>query len=147
MAVFRYRMQNILNIKEKIEEQEKQNFAIMRKKLTDEEEKLDALKKRLDEITFDGKRIREDKINVIAIKENTALREYYEGEIKSQLLRVRAAEKNLDNAAIKMQNAIKERKIQEKLKEHAYEEFLVEEGRREAKEIDELTSYVYGQKE
>ena len=41
-------------------------------------------------------------------------------------------------------NKEKERKTQDKLKEHAFDEFKAELGRQEAKEIDELTSYTHG---
>lgn len=147
MAIFRYRMQNVLNIKEKLEEQEKQNFAVMRMRLTEEEEKLAALRDRRDQIARDGRKMREDKIDILSIKENTALASFIEEQIKAQTMKVMAAEKNLENARVKMQNAIAERKIHEKLKENAFDEFIKEEGMKEAKEIDELTSYVYGQKE
>ena len=45
MAVFRYRMQNILEIKEKQEEQQRTVFAEAQRRLADEEEKLEELKK------------------------------------------------------------------------------------------------------
>lgn len=147
MAIFRYRMQNILNIKEKLEEQEKQNFAVMRARLTEEEEKLSALKQRREDVADAGRRMREDKIDILSIKENTALASFVEEQIKAQTMKVMAAEKNLENARMRMQSAIQERKIHEKLKENAFDEFVREEAMKEAKEIDELTSYVYGQKE
>ena len=147
MARFIYKMQNILNIKEKLEEQEKQNFALMRVKLTEEEDKLAALKDRRNAVAEEGKKMREDKINILSIKENTALASFLDEQIKGQSIKVMAAEKNLENARVRMQNAIQERKIHEKLKENAFDEFIKEEGMKEAKEIDELTSYVYGQKE
>lgn len=139
-------MQNILNIKEKLETQEKQNFAMMRMRLNEEEEKLDNLKKRREAVAEEGKRMRLESIDILSIKENSALAKYLDDEIKGQLLKVRAAEKNLENARVKMQQAIQERQIQEKLKENAFNEFMHEENMAEAKEIDELTSYVYGQK-
>ena len=43
MARFRYRMQSILNIKEKLEEQAKMEFAAARMHLDEEEEKLQVL--------------------------------------------------------------------------------------------------------
>lgn len=147
MAIFRYGMQNVLNIKEKLEEQEKQNFAMMRVRLTEEEEKLEALKVRREQVALEGKKMREDKIDILSIKENTALASYIDEEIKGQRVKVMAAEKNLENARRRMQDAMQERKIHEKLRENAFEEFMKEEGIKEAKEIDELTSYVYGQKD
>lgn len=147
MAIFRYGMQNVLNIKEKLEEQEKQNFAMMRVRLTEEEEKLETLKARREQVALEGKKMREDKIDILSIKENTALASYIDEEIKGQRVKVMAAEKNLENARKRMQDAMQERKIHEKLRENAFEEFMKEEGIKEAKEIDELTSYVYGQKD
>ena len=41
---------------------------------------------------------------------------------------------------------MQERKIQEKLRENAFEAFMKEENAREGKEVDELVSYTYGQK-
>ena len=35
---------------------------------------------------------------------------------------------------------------QEKLREKAFEQFVAEENSKESKEVDELTSYTYGQK-
>lgn len=147
MARFRYRMQNILNIKEKMEEQEKQNFAVMRGRLNEEEEKLEALREKQREIIEYGIKIRNDVIDVLKIKENTAQKEYIDGEIRSQVMRVKAAEKNLELARAKMQTAIQERKIHEKLRENAFDQFIKEENLAEAKEIDELTSFTYGRKD
>ena len=40
MAVFRYRMQNILNLKAKLEDQERMAFAQARAKLDEEQQKI-----------------------------------------------------------------------------------------------------------
>ena len=46
-----------------------------------------------------------------------------------------------------MQEAVQERKIHEKMREKAFERFIAEMNAAEVKEIDELTSYVYGTKD
>ena len=46
----------------------------------------------------------------------------------------------------KLTGLMQERKMHEKLKEHAFEAFMQDEKKREGKEVDELTSYTYGQK-
>ena len=139
-------MQNILNIKEKMEEMEKMNFAEMRLKLTEEENKLEELMRRKEEIELEAKKLRNEKIDILKIKENTSLMEYLDSSIKTQTLRVRAAEKNLDIARKKMTVAVQERQIQEKLRENALDEFMKEENAAELKEIDQLTSFTFGQK-
>lgn len=146
MAKFKYRMQNILNIKEKFEEQAKQNFAVMQARLNEEEAALAALNNRRDVIAEESRMLRLQTINVLKIKENEALLKYLDEQIKNQMIKVRTAEKNLDMARVKLQSARQEREIHEKLKEKAFEEFIHEENMNEAKEIDQLTSYTYGKK-
>ena len=66
--------------------------------------------------------------------------------IREQEKRVQKAQELLERARVRLQEVMMERKTHEKLREKAFEEFLQEESRRESKEIDELTSYTYGQK-
>lgn len=146
MARFRYRMQNILDIKSKLEEQEKNNFAMAKRKLDEEEERLQIILKRRGQLIEAAAKMREETINILELQENEYARKYVEEQIKIQVLNVRVAEKNLEIARVKMQQAIQERKIQDKLKEHAFEEFLQEINAAEIKEIDELTSYTHGSK-
>lgn len=48
---------------------------------------------------------------------------------------------------MKLTAAVKERKVQEKLKEKAFEEFLQELNAQEMKEIDEVVSFNYNNRE
>ena len=147
MARFRYRMQNILELKEKLEEQEKNNFASRRAALTEEEDKMDAVLAKRDAIVAEGKALRLTTIDINKIRENQRAKEYVEEAVKQQRVKVRIAEKNLDAARVKMQAAMQERKIHEKMREKACERFVEEQNAEEVKEIDQLTSYVYGTKE
>ena len=52
-------------------------------------------------------------------------------------------ERNTDEARKKLDNAIQERKIFEKLKENEFEKFKHEINAQEMKEVDELVSYTY----
>ena len=146
MGRFRFRMQNILGIKEKIEEQEKQAFAVAATKLAEEEELLEECKQKKEELEDEARELRRTKIDVLKLKESEALLKYQDEVIKAQLVKVRAAQKNLETQRIKMQKAIQERKTYDILREKAYEEFMKEENAAEAKEIDQLTSYTYGKK-
>ena len=47
---------------------------------------------------------------------------------------------------MKLTELMQERKMHEKLKENAFEEFKEEVKKQEGKEVDELTSYTYGQR-
>ncbi|MBO6300706.1 MAG: flagellar export protein FliJ [Lachnospiraceae bacterium] len=147
MARFNYRMQNILQLKEKMEEQERNNFAARRRALTEEEDKLQALINKRNAVAEEGKRLRQTVIDVRSIRENEDLQRYTEEQVKQQRIKVRVAEKSLDAARAKMQEAVQERKIHEKMREKAFERFIAEMNAAEVKEIDELTSYVYGTKD
>ncbi|MBO6205756.1 MAG: flagellar export protein FliJ [Lachnospiraceae bacterium] len=147
MAKFNYRMQNILQLKEKMEEQERNNFAARRRALTEEEDKLQALIDKRNAVAEEGKRLRQTVIDVRSIRENEDLQRYTEEQVKQQRIKVRVAEKSLDAARAKMQEAVQERKIHEKMREKAFERFIAEMNAAEVKEIDELTSYVYGTKD
>lgn len=147
MAKFNYRMQNILQLKEKMEEQERNNFAARRRALTEEEDKLAALIAKRNAVAEEGKRLRQTVIDVRSIRENEDLQRYTDEQVKQQRIKVRVAEKSLDAARAKMQEAMQERKIHEKMREKAFERFVAEVNAAEVKEIDELTSYVYGNKE
>ena len=69
-----------------------------------------------------------------------------EQKIADQKLRVERARAEFEKAREELEEAVKERKTHEKLKERQFDEFIREENRAESKSIDELTTYTYGQK-
>lgn len=147
MARFQYRMQSILNIKMKMETQAKQEFAAAKLALDKEEEGLKKLRMRKVEYEQEARRLRNGGLHVQDIKDNITAVSCMEEYIKAQVLQVRMAEAQVERARNRLKEVMQERKTHELLKEKAFDEFLREEGRRESKEIDELTSYTYGQKQ
>ncbi|NBI91719.1 flagellar export protein FliJ [Lachnospiraceae bacterium] len=146
MAKFIYRMQNILNLKLKLEEQQKMEFAAARKRLDEEEEKMELLLNRKAGYEEEGRRLREDSLNVQDIRDNRNAILQMDEYIAYQKVQVSKAEAELEKERQKLKEAMQERKIQEKLRENAFEAFMKEENAREGKEVDELVSYTYGQK-
>lgn len=144
MAKFNYRLQNILNLMVNFEEQAKQNFAERRRILTDEEERLENLTAKQEQLENYARELRTGDIDIKKIIENKYEQKYVEDEIKKQKVKVNVARKNLEAARVRMEDAVKERKIHEKLRENAFEDFVEEESAKELMEIDGLTSYVYG---
>ena len=137
MAKFTYRMQNILDIKIKLENQAKIAYATASRQLAEEQEKLREIlmrragyerkSKELVNGTLDIQEIRECKRAIDVMKS----------------LQVHAAEKTLEMARIELNRVMVERKTHEKLRERAFEEFKQEIAQAESKEIDELVSYNY----
>lgn len=144
MAKFIYRMQNILDIKLKMEDQAKASFAEANKELLNEEEKLEGLIRRREEYELEGQRLRLEKLNVIKLKDNSRALQVMKDMIKAQEMVVSIARDKVELARRKLQVAMQERKTQEKLKENAFEEFKHELGSEESKEVDELVSYRFG---
>lgn len=146
MARFIYRMQSILDIKAKMVEQARMEFAAARMRLTEEEEKLQGLINRKEAYEDEGRGLRKNDLKVMEIMENREAIARMDEFIAFQRERLRCARERLEAAREKLQIAMQESKTQEKLKEKAFDEFMKEENAREAKEIDELTSYTHGRK-
>lgn len=144
MAKFVYKMQNVLDIKMKMEEQAKASYALRRMKLSEEEEKLASCRNR--KLTYE-EAYRKSEEGVLNIRELNYYRnavEHMNGVIKNQMLAVHVAQKNLEEASKVLKNHMQERKTHEKLKEYAFDEFVRDLNAQENKEIDELVSYTYG---
>ncbi len=121
-------------------------FGFAQAKLNEEEERLRLLKERREGYIEEGRRMRMEVLDVRKLAENErsvkAMDEFVEGQREN----VRLAERAVEAARAKLTEAMKEVKIQEKLREQAFEAFLEEQKVAEAKEVDELVSYRYGQK-
>ena len=146
MARFRYKMQNILDIKEKMETQAKQLFSETKKVLDAETEALDALYARRAEIEQHAVDVLKGELHLHKIEDSQMSRIICEQKIADQKLRVERARAEFEKAREELEEAVKERKTHEKLKERQFDEFIREENRAESKSIDELTTYTYGQK-
>lgn len=144
MAKFVYRMQNILSLKEKLEEQAKMEYAAQRLKLSNEEEKEEKLKKEKLFYDMKARELMEKKLVIKDIIENAQTREVLKTLISDQHERVKKEAEELEKRRLKLEDVMKERKTQDKLKEKAFEEFKADINYQESKEIDQLTSYVYG---
>lgn len=147
MSKFIYRMQNILNVKYKLEDQAKTEFMLANQVLREEEEKLENLQDRKNGYEEAVRRLLQSQLQVDRIKENQEAVVRIEEFIKVQKDRVEEARRQVEIASAKLTELMQERKAQEKLKEKAFEVFLQEENARESKEIDELVSFTYGRKQ
>ncbi len=139
-------MQNILSIKEKMETQAKQRFGEAKRNLDLEEDALNKLFILREEIEEHAREVLTGDLDVHEIEDSQMSRIICDEKIAAQKLRVKAAEDELERARTELEEAVKERKTHEKLKEKQFDEFIREENRAESKVIDELTTYTYGQK-
>lgn len=143
MAKFIYKMQNILNIKMRLETQAKTEFAEAMARLEQEEEKMRRLILRKRGYETDIKAMADKRLDVNELKRSNEYVKIMQEMIKQQAVVLRIAEKNLDRARQKLNESIQDRKMHEKLKEKAFDEFKLELNDEEKKEIDELVSFSY----
>lgn len=146
MARFRYKMQSVLNIKLKMETQAKQEFASARAEYDEQVDKLNALEDRKRAYEREAQKLLDDVLSIRDILDNKMAIVRMDEYIKAQQFQVQLAASQVEKAREKLQEVMMERKTQETLKQKAFEAFLMEENRAESKEIDQLTSYTYGQK-
>lgn len=147
MAKFRYRMQNILNIKEKLEMQAKNEFAAANMELLEEQERLSVMLRENAALQEEGRKLRQKKsLSIRDIADNSLSVSLMKEKMKKQALAIHRAEQKVEEKRKAMTDLMQERKTQEVLRDKAFEVFLQEEKAEEGKQIDQLTSYTYGQK-
>ncbi|MBD5523981.1 MAG: flagellar export protein FliJ [Lachnospiraceae bacterium] len=146
MAKFAYRMQSILNIQYQLENQAKMELGRAQMWLLEEEEKLQGLIDRKEAYLEEGRRMRSDALSVNDLRDNRNAMLIMDEMIEVQRGQVALAEEAVEAARFKLQEIMQERKMHERLKEKAFDQFVKEENAAEGKAVDELTSYTYGQR-
>ena len=143
MAKFQYRMQNILNIKMKLEVQAKNAYGIANGKYQEEQKKLQTLMLRRMEYEKKLKGLMNGTIDVKKIAHARNDVNTMKTLVRRQMVEVHKAELEVERARQELNSIMLERKTHEKLRERAFEQFKKELAEQEAKEIDELVSYTY----
>lgn len=147
MAKFHYKLQSVLDIKQKLEEQEKIAFGLAMAKLQEEQEVLQNLM--IQKAGYDRKarKLLEGTINLLEINTCRKAIETMKARIRSQMMNVHKAEKQVEAVRQRLNEVMIERKTYEKLREKKFEDFKQELLYEEKKEVDELVSYTYHQGE
>ena len=143
MAKFRYRMQNILDIKMKLESQAKIAYGIANQKYMEEQRKLQEIILRRNSYE---KILKESMLGTIDVSQVTHARadvNTMKTIMRRQMIEVHKAERALEDARRALNEVMMERKTHEKLREKALDEFKAELNAAESKEIDQLVSYTY----
>ena len=143
MAKFVYRMENILQLKERLETQAKSEYAEMSARVVTEQNALRAIDERIAAYKAYAKECSQGTLNIIELKHTEEAIKITKDIRRQQELRVNIALRNEEIARQRLNTAMQERKVQEKLKEKAFEEFKADLNAQEIKEIDELVSFTY----
>lgn len=148
MAKFVYRMQSVLNIKQKTEGQIKMEFAAAQAELNRQLDILDEYIRRKEGYLLEAEELRnKETLPLQDILDNQYATAQMDVMIATQSKVVQQHEAEVEKVRVRLTRAIQERKMQETLRERAYAEYLEEEKQEEAKENDQRTSFTYGQRQ
>lgn len=147
MAKFNYKLQSVLEIKRKLENQEKIEYGLASAKVQEERDKLQAMMLQKAGYDKQARTLVRGKINVLEMNTCRKAIETMKSRIRTQMIEVQKAEKQLDEVRKRLNEVMVERKTYEKLRDKKFEEFKQELLYEEKKEVDELVSYTYHQNE
>jgi flagellar FliJ protein len=136
-------MENLLQVNKKLEDQAKIAYGMARLRLTKEEEKLEKMKLRKEAYENELRELWSAKLDLLKLKQCEQAIDVMKINIKQQNSVVKNAAHRLEIARIRLNDAMVERKTQERLKEKAWEEYMLEFDAEEQKEVDELNSFNY----
>lgn len=143
MAKFIYRMENILNLQRKLENEAKIQLTIANNRLRTEEEKLEIIFENIIEYENQIRELSGKKLSVLELKRLNDAIAVKKMEAENQKKKIAIAQKNVEAAMKKLNEAMVDRKTQESLKEKAFDEFKRDMEAAEIKEVDQIVSYQY----
>lgn len=141
MAKFIFKMENILQVKTKLEDQAKAEYGMALMKLREEEEKKLQMEARKLGYEMKLTEALQDYLDLMNIRRLENAVEVIKFQIRMQEQVIRLQEERVAMAREKLNEAMIERKTYEKLKEKAFDVFRQELNAQEQKETDELVSY------
>ncbi len=148
MARFVYRMQAVLNIKQKTEGQVKMEFASAQAELNRQLDILDEYIRRKEGYLQEAEDLRNaERLQLQDILDNQYATAQMDVMIASQSKVVKKQEEAVERVRVRLTKAIQERKMQETLRNRAYAEYIEEEKQAEFKETDQRTSFTYTQRQ
>lgn len=143
MAKFIFKLQSILDIKLKLESQEKIAYGQANARLRKEESALQMLITQRSMYEKRAVELVSGPISIRDIKENRQSIDIMKSKIRAQMMVVHAAEKQVEAARLRLNERMIERKTFEKLRERAFEDFKQEVAYEENQAVNELVSYTY----
>ena len=143
MAKFKYKLQSVLEIKEKLESQEKIAYGLATAKVLEEQEKLHGLMLQKAEYDKRARDLVKGDIDLLEIKFCRNAVDTMKARIRGQMIELHRAQKQQELARQRLNNVMIERKTHEILKEKAFDGFKKELLKEESKEVDELVSFTH----
>ena len=147
MKKFRYSMQSLLVIKQKLEDQAKAAYGAAKIRLNEEEERLAEFQQKREFYVEEKRQVMATRLDVPKLNRLQMAVEAMDDRIARQKQNVKKAEVAMHAAEERLVESMMERKTQERLRENAFDVYRQEMNAEEQKEIDERTSFRYGTNE
>jgi len=144
MKKFRYSMQSLLVMKQKLEDQAKAAFAVAQQRLNEEEQCLVMMERKRQAYLDEKRDVMAGKLDVPKLNQLQMAVESMDEQIVHQKQAIKKAGLAFRAAQERLVESMMERKTQERLRENAFEVYRQEMNAEEQKEIDERTSFQYG---
>ncbi|MBQ8846481.1 MAG: flagellar FliJ family protein, partial [Lachnospiraceae bacterium] len=123
MKKFRYSMQSLLVIKQKLEDQAKAAYGAAKLRLNEEEERLLAMQRKREEYIEEKRQVMATRLDVPKLNRLQMAVEAMDDQIARQKQNVKKAEMAVRAAEERLVESMTERKTQERLRENAFEEY------------------------
>ncbi|MFZ5352082.1 MAG: flagellar export protein FliJ [Bacillota bacterium] len=141
MAGYKYKLQNILNLRENIEKDKKNQFGAAMQRLEREKNRLAELYRELTELQQKLEAEASQGIPVNELKQLVDFVGYYNRSIANQKVKIKMAEDYLETCRQELIESTRNKKMMEKLKAIDYKEYQYEEQRKEDKLTDDLVTF------
>lgn len=141
MAGYKFKLQNVLNLRENMEKDKKHEFGAATQRFDKERLKLQQLNAEMYNICSEIEKASSEGITASELVLQQQFKQYYKHSISNQAVRMNMAEEHLENCKHELVKAVQDRKIMEKLKEIGYRKFQYFEQKNEEKLVDDLVSF------
>ena len=141
MAAYKFGLQKLMDFRDRMEQEKKNQLSLALKRLEQEKDKLSELRKSQKEMdkAFAEKTSKGIAVNELKLLVNYI--DYYKREIKQQKTKIKMAEDYVASSREELITATQEKKMIEKLKEIDFKKYLYMEQKKEEKLIDDLVSF------
>ncbi|CBH21857.1 putative Flagellar export protein FliJ [Acetoanaerobium sticklandii] len=138
---FRFKLQRILDLKLKQEDEKKNQIATLMQAIKTKEDELEALKSEKKHKEFSLNDSRKKGISILEIRNINQYLLFLDKKINTVKFEISSLESNLEQKRLEYLELQKERKTFEKLKEKDYEKYLYSEKKEEEKMIDQIVTF------
>ena len=143
MAKFVFRLESFFQLKRKLEEQAKLAYGQALAALEREKQKKAAMERQRAAVLRQFREQLRKQVDADAFRRNNLFLDALKYRIRAQEKVIAQAEAFAEEKRLALVEAMKERKMLEKLKERHHELYMTEESRAEQKRVDEIVSYQY----